>query len=194
MKPPRDSTANGRGGNRDLLERRPRVMKKRRSRFAAVGVLMAAAGLLVSCGAAPARPHATGTHTQTSASGRPWWYHGGVSPCAAPALVRTAGHVTGVGTCMGQFSKPPRKVTLSVGQRIDVHMTGAGLAQLLHSSFPSVLAPGAVSRDGATQTYRAARPGHAVLVSDGQACPTRGHLEAAEVPRSCPVISVTVVP
>jgi hypothetical protein len=162
-------------------------------RFAAAGLSLAAAGLLVSCSAAPARPHATGTHGPTSASGRPWWYQRGVSPCAAPALVRIAGHVTGVGTCMGLLSHPPLTVTVTVGQRIDVHMTGAGFARLPHSSLPSVLAPRAVSRDGATQTYRAARPGHAVLISDGQACLARRHLEVNEIHGSCPVIAVTVV-
>ena len=163
-------------------------------RFAAAGLSLAAAGLLVSCSAAPARSHATGTRTQTSVSRRPWWYQGGVSTCAAPALVRTAGHVTGVGTCMGLLSRPPVKVTLHVGQRIDVHLTGAGYVRLPHSSFPSILAPGAVSQNRATQTYRAARPGHAVLISHTQSCLARGHIEVKQVPGDCPVMAVTVVP
>ena len=162
-------------------------------RFAAAGLSLAAAGLLVSCSAAPARSHATGTHTQTSLS-RPWWYQGRVSTCAAPALVRASGHVIGVGTCMGLFSRPPAKVTLHVGQRIDVHMTNAGYVRLPHSSFPSVLAPGAVSQNRATQTYRAARPGHAVLISHTQSCLAHGHMEVKQVPGDCPVMAVTVVP
>jgi hypothetical protein len=95
---------------------------------------------------------------------------------------------------MGLLSRPPVKVTLHVGQRIDVHMTGAGDVRLPRSSFPAVLAPGAVSQNRATQAYRAARPGHAVLISDGQACLARGHMEVKEIPGSCPVIAVTVVP
>ena len=163
-------------------------------RFAAVGAFLAAAGLLVSCSAAPARPHVTGAHTQTSASGRPWWYQRGVTPCAAPALVRARGHVLGAGTCTGLLSVPPLKMKLAVGQRVDVHMTGAGTARLPHSSFPSVLAPAAVSQDRATQTYRAARPGHAVLIPDAKACLALRHREVKEIPGSCPVVAVTVVP
>ena len=165
-------------------------------RFAAAGLSLAAAGLLVSCTAAPSRSHATGTVTHKSTTtSRPWWYQGGrVSTCAAPALVRASGHVIGVGTCMGLFSRPPAKVTLHVGQRIDVHMTNAGYVRLPHSSFPSVLAPGAVSQNRATQTYRAARPGHAVLISHTQSCLARGHMEVKQVPGDCPLMAVTVVP
>jgi hypothetical protein len=163
-------------------------------RFAAAGLSLAAAGLLVSCSAAPARSHAAGTVKHTSASGKPWWYQGRVSLCAEPALVRTGGHVMGVGTCMGLLSRPPVKVTLHVGQRIDVHMTDAGYVRLPHSSFPTILSPGAVSQNRATQTYRAARPGHAVLISDTQACLARRHMEVKEVPGSCPMMAVTVVP
>jgi len=57
-----------------------------------------------------------------------------------------------------------------------------------------VLAPGAVSQDRATQTYRAARPGHAVLISHTQSCLARGHIEVKQVPGDCPVMAVTVVP
>ena len=173
-------------------------------RFAAAGLSLAAAGLLVSCSAAPARSHATGTHTRTSVTGRPWWYHsGGVSPCATPALVRAAGQVMGAGTCMGLLAVPARKLTLAVGQRIDVHMTGAGPSEnrktsgymLPHSTRPAVLAPGAVGPDGKTQTYLAASPGHAVLVSGTPGCLLIGrHPELREVLRSCPVVAVTVVP
>jgi hypothetical protein len=165
-----------------------------RGRLAAVGVFLAVAGLLVSCSAAPPRSHATGAHTQASARGGSRWRQGGIDPCMAPALVRARGHVMGAGTCSGQLSVPALKVTLAVGQRIDVHMTGAGTARLPHSSFPSVLAPSAVSQGRATQTYRAARPGHAVLVSDAQACLALRHREVKEIPGSCPVAEVTVVP
>jgi hypothetical protein len=51
-----------------------------------------------------------------------------------------------------------------------------------------------VSQNRATQTYRAARPGHAVLISDTQACLARRHMEVKEVPGSCPMMAVTVVP
>ena len=98
----------------------------------------------------------------------------------------------GVGTCGQGLSKPPQKVTLIVGQRIDVHMNGYD--RLPHSSVPSVLAPGAVSQDRATQTYRAARPGHALLVSGTHGCLAFRHKELKEVPGSCPVVAVTVVP
>jgi len=100
----------------------------------------------------------------------------------------------GVGTCSGQLSRPPQKVTLIVGQRIDVHMEEARVIRLPHSSCPSVLVPGAVSQDRATQTYRAARPGHALLVSGVRACFAYRHREVKEIPGSCPVVAVTVAP
>ena len=128
-----------------------------------------------------------------SASGTPWWSQSRViTPCGPPALVRAAGHVIGVGTCGQGLSEPPQKVTLIVGQRIDVHMNGYD--RLPHSSVPVVLAPGAVSQDRATQTYRAARPGHAQLVSGTHGCLAFRHKELKEVPGSCPVVAVTVVP
>jgi hypothetical protein len=98
----------------------------------------------------------------------------------------------GVGTCSGQLSIPGLKVTLPVGQRIDVHMTAGAVP---HSSLPAVLAPGAVSQDGATQTYRADRPGQAVLVSGARGCLILRHRQAREVTtRTCPVATVSVVP
>jgi len=129
----------------------------------------------------------------SSASGTPWWSQSRViTPCGPPALVRAAGHVMGVGTCGQGLSKPPQKVTLIVGQRIDVHMNG--YVRLPHSSVPAVLAPGAVSQDRATQTYRAVRPGHALLVSGVRACFAYRHREVKEIPGSCPVVAVTVAP
>ena len=175
-------------------------------RFAAAGFLVMAA-LLAACSAAHVRPGAQSragarapAPTQGAAGVRlrvsrgPWWSRGVATPCAPPGLVRTAGHVMGVGTCTGKLSKPPLQVTMPVGQRIDVHMTGAGLARLPHSSFPAVLAPGGLSQDRATQTYHAARPGHAVLISDARACLVLRHREVKEVPGSCPMVAVTVVP
>jgi hypothetical protein len=97
----------------------------------------------------------------------------------------------GVGTCGQGLSKPPQKVTLIVGQRIDVHMFEGAVP---HSSHPLVLAPGAVSRDRATQTYRAASPGHAVLVSGAVRCLMISHPQTKQTARTCPVVAVTVLP
>jgi hypothetical protein len=62
------------------------------------------------------------------------------------------------------------------------------------ASRPSVLAPGTVSRDRKTQTYRAASPGHAVLVSGAVRCMVASHPEIKQAARACPVVTVTVVP
>jgi hypothetical protein len=183
-------------------------------RFTAAGLLVVA-GLLASCSAGHTRPaahaqaHARAAgarpasvrapaHVQATAGARlqisrgPWWSSQGViTPCGRPVLVRAAGHVMGVGTCGQGLSRPPQKLTLAVGQRIDVHMFEGAVP---HSSRPSVLVPGAVSRDRATQTYRAARPGHAVLVSGAVRCFVIGHPEFQHVARTCPVIAVTVLP
>jgi hypothetical protein len=174
-------------------------------RFGAAGLLVVA-GLLASCTAAHPRPAAqpnggtspAGTRAQATAGARlqvsrgPWWSSPRfITPCGAPALVRAGGHVMGVGTCGQGFSDPPQKMTLTVGQRIDVHVFEGAVP---HSSRPSVLAPGAVSRDRTTQTYRAAGPGHAVLVSHAVRCFVVSHPEFNRTARTCPVIAVTVVP
>jgi hypothetical protein len=183
------------------------------TRFGAASVLVVA-GLLASCSAAHARPGAqsraatrpAGTRAaharagaQAAAGSRlkvsrgPWWQQE-PNPCGPAALVRAAGHVMGVGTCGGRLAIPGRKLTLAVGQRIDVHMLDAGLIRLPHSSRLAVLAPVAGSRHGATQTYRAAGPGHAVLVSGAAACFIFRHGEGLQATRDCPVVMVTVVP
>ncbi len=178
-------------------------------RFTAVGLLVAA-GLLAACSAAHVRPGAQPkasarpasarppAHAQGTAGARlqvsrgPWWSSPNlITPCGPSGLVRVAGHVSGVGTCGQGFSKPPQKMTLIVGQRIDVHVFEGTVP---HSTRPSVLAPGAVSRDRTTQTYRAASPGHAVLVSDAVRCFVVSHPEIKQTLRTCPVIAVTVVP
>ena len=97
-----------------------------RLRFASTGVVLVAAALLVSCTGAPARAPVGGRGTPSSA--RPWWPHGeaNITTCVGAALVRAHGRVLGVGTCEGQLEIPALKVTLKVGQRIDVHMTEFG--------------------------------------------------------------------
>ena len=192
-------------------------------RFAAVGLLMMAAGLLASCSAAHVRPaaqprggahragaHRAGAHqagarqagvgapahagaaagSRLQVASGPWWSQGRPTPCGPPALVRAAGHVLGVGC--GQLSNPPVKVTLTIGQRIDVHMM---LGAVPHSSRPAVLAPGAVNDAGATQTYQADRPGQAVLISDARECRLLQDQQARQAAtRTCPVVTVNVVP
>jgi len=149
----------------------------------------AAAFLLASCGLA---------HSGASASSRPWWYQTGTTTCATPAWVRVEGQVIAVGDCAGLFLVPARQVTVQAGQRIDVRMTeeyaGPSGNQLVpmfplpHSSRPAVLADGAASQDRASETYRAMRPGHAVLTTQGW-CLAGG----AQIHGSCPVLDVTVV-
>jgi hypothetical protein len=177
-------------------------------RFGAAGLLVVA-GLLASCSAGRVLPGAQSRAGATSPAGArataharaaggarlqagrgPWWSRD-ITPCGPPALVRAAGHVMGVGTCGQGLSRLPRKVTLIVGQRIDVHMFEGALP---HSSRPSVLAPGTVGRDGVTRTYRAASPGHAVLVSGAARCLVSSHPEIKQDVRACPVVAVTVVP
>ena len=192
-------------------------------RFAAVGLLMMAAGLPVSCSAAHVRPaaqprggaHPVGAHppgarqagarqagvgapahagaaagSRLQAANGPWWSQGRPTPCGPPALVRAAGHVLGVGC--GQLSNPPVKVTLTIGQRIDVHMM---LGAVPHSSRPAVLAPGAVNDAGATQTYQADRPGQAVLISDARECRLLRNQQARQAAtRTFPVVTVNVAP
>lgn len=99
---------------------------------------------------------------------------------------------------------PAQRVTLEVGQRIDVHMTEEGSGPqgnklvpampLPASSRPSVLSRTAISPDRATATYRAAGPGQAALTSSRAFCLHTRHHQFRETTSSCPVIEVTVVP
>jgi len=153
---------------------------------------VAGACLLGSCGA---------THALISgaSASRPWWYRTGVTTCATPALVRVDGQVIPVGDCAGMFLVPAQQVTVQVGQQIDVRMTeeSAGpsgnqlvpMFPLPRSSRPAVLTDGTVSQDRASETYRAIRPGHAVLVTRAL-CLVGG----GEISGSCPVLEITVVP
>jgi predicted RecA/RadA family phage recombinase len=113
-------------------------------------------------------------------------------------LVRVNGQVIPVGNCAGVFLVPARQVTVQAGQQIDVRMTEqpAGSSgnhlvpvfALPRSSRPAVLADGTVSQDRASATYRAVRPGHAVLTTRAWCLAGSG-----EISGSCPVLDVTVV-
>ena len=135
-----------------------------------------------------------------TASSRPWWYRTGVTTCGTPALVRVDGQVIPVGDCAGIFLVTAQQVTVQVGQQIDVRMmqetAGPSRNQLVpmfplpRSSRPAVVADGTVSQDRASETYRAIRPGHAVLTTRAW-CLVGG---GGEIRGSCPVLDVTVVP
>lgn len=125
--------------------------------------------------------------------------------CGWPAQVRLHGHVMRAGNCAGMLLVPAQQVTLDVGQRIDVHMIeeSSGLhgnkwvpaIPLPASSRPSVLIRNAISPDRATASYRAVRPGHAVLTSSPAFClHTCDHRDWETTGGSCPVVEVTVVP
>jgi hypothetical protein len=112
--------------------------------------------------------------------------------------VQLDGRVIAVGDCAGYFLIPAQKATVRVGQEISVHMTeepagpsGSRLVPVFplpRSSRLSVLADGAISPDTATGTYRAIRPGWAVLISRAW-CLARNK----EISGSCPVVDVTVL-
>ncbi len=113
--------------------------------------------------------------------------------------MRVDGHVIPVGDCAGIFLVPAQQVTVQVGQQIDVRMTeepaGPSGNQLIpvfplpRSSRPVVLADGTVSQDRASGTYRAIRPGHAVLTTRAWCLVGSG-----EIRGSCPDLDDTVVP
>jgi hypothetical protein len=107
-------------------------------------------------------------------------------------MVRLSGTVMGVGDCAGLLVIPPEKVTVRVGQQIDVHMFEAGtLFTLPRSSAPDVLQRAAVSPDGETGTYRAVHTGQATLISHAWCV---GRKIKGEITGSCPVLDVTVIP
>ena len=161
----------------------------------AAALMLTAVGLLASCGV---------VHAGASSGDRPWWYRTGVSMCGPPAQVRLHGHVMSVGNCAGMLLVPAQQVTLDVGQQIDIHMTEEGTGPhgnkwvpafpLPQSSRSSVLTRSAISPDRATASYRAVRPGHAVLMSSRTFCLHTRHHGFHETTASCPVVEVTVIP
>jgi hypothetical protein len=120
-----------------------------------------------------------------------------VTNCVPPAKVRVAGHMMFAGDCRGDLVIPAKKVTLHVGEKIDVYMTEAGSGNgwapvdpLPRSSRPFVLKRTATRLNGAVGTYIAEHPGHAMLITHG-GCTGPGPLDH---PVECPVLDVTVVP
>jgi hypothetical protein len=150
--------------------------------FGAVSVVLACV-LMAGCGSAP------------------WWKQTGTSACVSPALVRVAGHVMPVGNCAGSFWVPAEKVTLHVGEAIDIHMAegpaGASASRLVpvnplpHSVGSAVLKRIATSPDKATATYKAQHPGHVMLITRASCL---GPGLNGKVRDNCPVLSVTVIP
>jgi hypothetical protein len=130
-----------------------------------------------------------------------WWKQTGTTTCGSPALVRVAGHVMPVGNCAGSFWVPAEKVTLHVGEAIDIHMAegqaGASATRLVpvdplpHSLGSAVLKRIATSPDKATATYKAQHPGHVMLLTRASCL---GPGLNGKVRDNCPVLSVTVTP
>jgi len=153
---------------------------------AAIG-LVAGAAMVTACAS-------TGTRS-------PWWQQTGGDACGTPALMRVAGQVTPVGSCGGSFVVPAAKVTVGVGQDVDVHMieeqtraSGNHLVPvwpLPYSSQPSVLARTTTSTDKATGTFTARRPGHAMLFTTADCLVGRSQQSTKG---KCPALDITVLP
>jgi hypothetical protein len=165
--------------------------------FVAIMVLASACGCAQHAVAANATPTAAASAPSPSrqasvVSSGEWWRGTGVANCAPAAVVRVVGRVLGAGDCAGLFVIPPEKVTVRVGDEIDVHTFEAGtLFTLPRSSASAVLQRIAVSPDGETGTYRAVHTGHATLISHAWCV---GRKIKGEITGSCPVLDVTVIP
>ena len=128
----------------------------------------------------------------------PWWYESGATSCGPPALLHAAGKVSLLGSCAGSFWSPAGKVTLNVGDTIDIHITqegggpsGSSPVPVPPAQLPAVSGSSAVKRtaarsDQATTTFLAEHPGQATLIIPGR-CLLDGHQRTA-----CPILNVTV--
>ena len=131
----------------------------------------------------------------------PWWRQTGTSSCGPPALMRVAGQVTWLGNCAAMFVTPAVKVTVHVGQDIDVHMTqeqtrASGnhlvpIYPLPYSSRPSVVARTTISTDKATGTFTARHPGHATLFTTSNCWVVA---RSQQTHGKCPALDITVLP
>ena len=152
---------------------------------AAIG-LAASAVLVAACAS-------TGTRS-------PWWQQTGTSACGPPALIRVAGDVTWLGNCAANFTVPAVKVTVRVGQDIDVHMleestgyTGTHFVPIFplpYSSRPSVVERTTISTDKATGTYTTRHPGHATLFTTAICWVAKSQ----QTQGTCPALDITVLP
>jgi hypothetical protein len=158
------------------------------ARWAAAIGLVASAVMVTAC---------TSTGTRS-----PWWQQTGASACGPPALMRVAGQVTWLGNCAASFVIPAAKVTVHVGQDIDVHMLeeSAGYSgnhlvpvwPLPYSSRPSVLARTTISSDKATGTFTARRPGRAMLFTTADCWAVARSQQMTR--GKCPALDITVLP
>jgi hypothetical protein len=168
---------------------------------AAAAALTAAACSSSSPGRHATQPSRAAARATASASAAPaikvaattnWWTAKiDQAPfCGPVALLRQAGRVESLGDCAGLLLIPPASLTLTVGERIDVHIAGG--FSLPRSSDPAVLAQTTVSPDGWTGTYQALSQGHVTLISARSWCV--GPKIKNEVKGNCPVLAVTVLP
>ena len=122
--------------------------------------------------------------------------------CLCPAGPDTGGRAGEVaGSCDANFGIPAAKVTVHVGQDIDVHMTEEStgyygthfvpMFPLPCSSRPSVLARTTISTDKATGTFTARHPGHAVLFTTADCLDSTSQRETHG---KCPALDITVLP
>jgi hypothetical protein len=131
----------------------------------------------------------------------PWWQETGATSCGPSALMRVAGQVTWLGNCAATFVTPAAKVTVHVGQDIDIHMlqehagyTGNRLVPvwpLPSSSQPSVVVRTTISTDKATGTFTARRPGHAMLFTTADCLAARSQRQTRG---KCAALDITVLP
>jgi hypothetical protein len=115
--------------------------------------------------------------------------------------MRVAGDVTWLGNCAANFVTPAVKVTVHVGQDIDVHMTEEStgytgthfvpIFPLPYSSQPSVVARTTISTDKATGTFTARHPGHATLFTTADCLAARSQQQTRG---KCPALDITVLP
>src|SRR6476661_6587587 len=115
--------------------------------------------------------------------------------------MRVDGQVMPVGSCGANFVTPAAKVTVHVGQDIDVHMTEESTGYsgthfvpvfpLPYSSRPSVVARTTISTDKATGTFTARRPGHATLFTTAYCLDSTSQRETHG---KCSALDITVLP
>ena len=157
------------------------------ARWTAVIGFVAGAVMVTACAS-------TGTRS-------PWWQGNGGDACGTPARMRVDGQVMPVGSCGANFVTPAAKVTVHVGQDIDVHMTEESTGYtgthfvpafpLPYSSQPSVVARTTISTDKATGTFTARHPGHATLFTTAYCLDSTSQRETHG---KCSALDITVLP
>lgn len=124
-----------------------------------------------------------------------WWAPGHETACGSVMVIRIDGQVTFLGNCADQLVIPAKRVTLRVGEEIDLHVTqeesGEPVAALPRATSPALQLVH-TDQSNAVEMFRAVQPGESSLISS-TAASCQLQRNGRDRPGPCPALDVHVV-